>query len=264
MIALAGTVLSGCFWVTTKHEGKQIKRNVDDIDTRLQKQEQSVGTKVVELEEVLEKATKLLTRNSADLGAEVDGLEREAARLTGLVAQASELTAELKAADIRQRKINGDRFDDLERRLAALEEKVNRIPAKTAAALYQEGKTAFDARNYKEAYEAFKMLVVKYGNDKLADDAQYYRGEALYLGKSYQLSLGEYQKVFEKYPKSTWAPRALFRAGEAATKLKWCTDARAYYGLLRQKYPRDRLVKKAKAADAKLRKNARNKSRCQS
>jgi len=213
---------------------------------------------------VLAKATKLLTRNSADLGAEVDGLERETTRLTGLVAQASELTAELKAADARERKLNGDRFDELEKRLAALEDKVNRIPAKSAAELYQEGKSAYDAGNYKESYEAFKNLVLKYGDNALADDAQYYRGESLYRQESYQLALGELQKVFEKFPNSTWAPKALYRAGEAATQLKWCTDARAYYGLLRQKYPKSDLAKKAKAADAKLRKYAKNKRRCQS
>jgi len=255
---------SGCFWATTKHEGKLIKKDVRDLDTRLKKQEESVGTKVVELEAVLEKATKLLTRNSADLGAEVDGLERETARLAGLVAEASELTAELKAADERQNKLNGDRFDELEKRLAALEEKINRVPAKSASTLYQEGKAAYDAGNYKEAHDAFQTLVVKYSDNALADDAQYYRGESLYRQKSYQLALGELQKVFEKFPKSSWAPKALFRAGEAATKLKWCTDARAYYGLLRQKYPRSDLVKKAKAADTKLRKYAKNKSRCQS
>ena len=54
------------------------------------------------------------------------------------------------------------------------------------------------------------------------------------------------------------------RAGEVAESLKWCTDARAYFGLLRQKYPKSSLARKAKAKDRTLKKNARNKKKCQS
>ncbi len=262
-VVASSTVQTGCFWATTKHEGKVLRKDVEKLDSRLANQEASLGTKVAELETVLAKATKLLGRNSADLGAEVDGLEQENTRLSGLIARASELTTELKAADTLQRKLNGDRFDALEKRLALLEEKVNRVPAKSANDLFQEGKAAFDSGNYTEAREAFKTLVVKYSTHALADDAQYYRGEALYRGKSYQLSLGELQKVFEKYPKSSWAPKALYRAGEGAMALKWCTDARAYFGLLRQKYPRSDLASKAKRKDTELRKNASNKRKCQ-
>lgn len=255
---------SGCFWVTTKHEGKKLRKSVATLDRRVGAQESALGSKVEELTDVLAKATKLLARNSADLGTEVDDLEQETARLAGLIAQANTLANEVKTAEERQRKLTGDRIDELERRLAALEEKINRVPAKSAAELFQQGKTALDTGDYGAAGDAFKSLVLKFPDNSLADDAQYYRGEAHYRQKSYQLALGELQKVFEKYPQSNWAPKALFRAGEAAIALKWCTDARAYLGLLRQKYPRSSLVSKSRKLDGELRKNAKNARKCQS
>ena len=35
LLALATLASSGCFWVTTKHEGKQIKKDVARIDAEL-------------------------------------------------------------------------------------------------------------------------------------------------------------------------------------------------------------------------------------
>lgn len=255
---------SGCFWVTTAHEGKQIRKNVTAIDKRVATNEAALGSKVKELKDVLAKATKLLTRNSADLGAEVDSLERDMASLNGLVAQASELATEIKAAQERDRKIVLDRLTELEARLAKLDEKVNKAPVKSASQLYQEGKASFDASNWTEAIETLKVLVIKYPTDTLADDAQFYRGEALYRAKKYQLAIGELQKVFEKFPKSSWTPKALYRAGEAALKLKWCTDARAYFTVLIRKYPRASEASKAKRQDRATKRNLKNKRKCQS
>lgn len=258
------TATSGCFWVTTAHEGKKIRKNVAAIDKRVTANEQALGSKVQELEEVLAKATKLLTRNSADLGAEVDSLERDMAKLNGLVAEASELAAEIKAAQLRDRKIVLDRLTEIESKLAELDDKVSKGPTKTASQLYQEGKAAFESGDHDTAIETFKVLVVKYPENSLADDAQYYRGESLFRAKKHQLALGELQKVFEKYPKSTWAPKALYRAGEAALALKWCTDARAYFTVLMRKYPSASEAKKAKSQDRKIRRDMKNKRKCQS
>src|SRR5690606_4512818 len=100
--------------------------------------------------------------------------------------------------------------------------------------------------------------------DEHADDAQFQRAESYAKEKKYQESLGEYQRVFEKYPDSALADDAAFRAGEAAEALKWCTDARAYFGLLVKRWPKSNLVKKAKSKDAAIKKNSKSKAKCQS
>ena len=135
---------------------------------------------------------------------------------------------------------------------------------KSPAALYDEGMTAFRANDYAKARELFRKLVIKYPGHERADDAQYKRGEAYYVQADYKSAVQEYQAVFDKFKTSPLADDALFRAGQAAQKLKWCTDARAYFGLLRQRYPKSSMVKKAKKRDAILKKNAKNRKYCQS
>jgi tol-pal system protein YbgF len=248
---------SGCFWVTTKHEGKQIKKDVARIDAEVKT---SVRKKVAELQEVLDKATKLLTRNSADLGAEVDTLEKENAEMRGLVMEAKRLSESIAKGVQEQR----DRLDSLEKRLTELEQKVATEPQKSPEQMFAEARTVFDAGNYERAKAMFKVIAIRHSTDDIAPEAQYYRGESHFRGKDYKGAIGEFQKVFEKYPKSRRADEALFRAGESATALKWCTDARAYFGVLVQRYPKSSLVKRAKKNLSTLKKNAKNKRVCKS
>jgi tol-pal system protein YbgF len=260
---LLGLVLqsSACFWVTTKHEGQTLRKDIDRVDEVVKKQEESLGTSVGKLKNTLDEASKLLARNSADLGSQFDELEQENARLTGLVMEAKRYTDEVYSQSQRFEK----RIEDLENRLAEMEGKaVAPTQVKSPDALYDEGMQAFKANNYDKAREVFRKLVIKYPGHARADDAQYKRGEAYYVQKDFKSAVQEYQAVFDKFQNSPLADDALFRAGEAAEQLKWCTDARAYFGLLRQRYPKSSMVKKAKARDAKLKKNSKNRKYCQS
>ena len=254
IVVLSPLALSGCFWVTTKAEGKSIKRKVDTLEEQMAKQEQALP----KLQEVLDQATKLLARNSADIGNQVGGLSEEMKMLNGLVQEAKRLTEEVRDASARQ----DQRLQALENRVAAMETKAV-ATQKTAAQLWDEGNGALKAGRYEDARTALRQLLVKYPGDERADDAQMARGEAYYKEKKFQESLGEFQRVFEKYPDSPLADDSAYRAGEAAEQLKWCTDARAYFGLLLQRWPRSDLVKKAKARDAELKKAAKDKKKCQ-
>jgi tol-pal system protein YbgF len=239
---------SGCFWFTTKKEGRQLRQDVDKMEASLPR-----------LQRVLDEATKLLTRNSADLGASVDSLGEEQKKLTGLVMEASRYAEEVRDETKRQEQ----RISELEKRIAELESKAEQSN-KSAPQLWEEGMAAFQAKQYEQARTSFRSLLVKYPGHERADDAQLQRGESYFRERKFQESLGEFQRVFEKYPDSQVADDAAFRAGEAAEELKWCTDARAYFGLLMKKYPRSELAKKAKARDAAIKKNSDNKKKCQS
>lgn len=253
-LALA-LAMSGCFWVTTKHEGEKLRTDVDRLQTRV---DTELGAKVTKLEKVLDQATKLLTRNSADLGAEVNGLVQENAKLNGLVMEVKRTNEELRKQMEADRKAYTERIEALETKLAG----GGTGPKRSANDLFDAGKTAFDAGKYSQAQQEFKNFVLSYPEHAKAGDAQYYRAESAFKDKDYRTALGEFQRVFEKYPKSDLADDALFRAGESAEALKWCTDARAYYGLLRQRYARSSLAKKAKQKDADLKKAASDKKKC--
>lgn len=254
IIGLCG--LGGCFWATTKHEGEEMRR---DITVLQQKVDEGLGGKVAELEKVLAEATKLLTRNSADVGAEVSSLSEEQRKLNGLVMDAKRLADQIgPLVEKHEVKLN-----EMEMRIAALEQKTAAPPTRSAAELWQEGEAAMAAGDYERAKNAYKTLVIKYPTDGQADDAQMQRAEASARQKRYEEALPEFQKVYDKYGGSPLADQALFRAGEMAEQLKWCTDARAYLGLLRQKFPRSPLAKKAATKDAAIKK-LKEKGKCQS
>ena len=83
-IAAALPGAAGCFWTTTKSEGQALRRDVDSLDKRIAGKEADLSGKIAELKAVLDDATKLLKRNSADLGADVDGLRDDIRKATGL------------------------------------------------------------------------------------------------------------------------------------------------------------------------------------
>jgi tol-pal system protein YbgF len=130
--------------------------------------------------------------------------------------------------------------------------------------LWNAGKSAFEAGKYADAREAFKKLALGFPTHAKADDAQYFRGESFFADKDWDSAIREYQKVFDKYADSDLADDALFRAGEAAEKLKNCTEGRAYFGLIKTKYPKSSLAKKAADKDKALKAAAKDKKKCSS
>jgi TolA-binding protein len=257
LLLLPGT--TGCFWVTTKHEGTQMRRDIDTLQSRV---DGALSSRVEKLQQVLDEATKLLQRNSADLGAEVNDLTQENAKLNGLVMEAKRQSDSMQNDLAAIKTSYEQRIAELERRLITLEEKQTRVPSKSAADLFQEGKAALDDGKLAEARELLKTLVAKYPADERADDAQFYRAEAHYRDKQYETAIGEFQKVFDRYAESPLADDALYRAGEAAEQLKWCTDARAYFGVLKQKYPKSSFLRHAARKEAQLKKLSGDKGKC--
>lgn len=268
LAAVLALALTGCFWVTTKAEGKKIRKDVNSINTRVETIEGGIDAKMEKLEKVLDEATKLLARNSADIGNQVEGLEAEMRQLRGLINEAHRNTEDVRK-DVAELKKWNDllstldfKLQDFERRISALEGKSAQTSPETADALYEAGMKAYKEGDYANAHAYFKRLVIRFPGHDRADDAQYYRGEAYFKEKDYDSAIREYQKLFDKYDKSALADDAMFRAGEAAELLKHCTEARAYYGLLLQKQPKSSLAKKAKSRSNALKKNAKNKKTC--
>mgnify|MGYP001614518982 CR=1 FL=1 len=259
--ALAATLLSGCFWATTKSEGETLRRDVDALDARLATKEEDLEDKVKKLESIIAEATKVLKRNSADLGADVEAMRTEMREMHGLLTAAKTYVDQVQH-DLDAMKASHDqRLASLDQRLAALEVKGAQTNL-TADELWTQGKTAFEGASYNDARDKFKRLVAQFPGHERADDAQYFRGEAYFQEKDYDGAIREYGKVWDKYAESPLADDAMFRAGEAAQLLLHCTEARAYFGLLRQKYPTSSLKKKSEDKDKDLKKGAKDQKVC--
>ncbi|MBL0218495.1 MAG: tetratricopeptide repeat protein [Myxococcales bacterium] len=251
--------LSGCFWVTTKSEGESLRKDVKSINERLSTKEKTLDEQIKELQTVLDQSSKLLKRNSADLGADVDQLRADVRTANGLVTAVNNNINELKAAFAK----NEARLDALEQRLAQMESgkpSANSSPDD----LWKLGSTAFEAARYNDAIDIFKRLVTSFPTHERADDAQYFRGQSYTNLKDWEKAIGAYQSLADKYPDSSLADDGLYFAALAAQSLKNCTEARAYLGLIKQKYGKSNVLKQASDLDATIKKDAKNKAKCTS
>jgi tol-pal system protein YbgF len=251
----------GCFWATTKSEGEKMRKDIDGLQAKVSEKEKTLDGQIGELKRVLDESSKLLKRNSADLGADVDKLRGDIRTAQGLVTAVNNDMTELKA----QAAKDAERISALETRLAALESKApNPANPTTPEDMWSLGKTAFEAGRWDEARDQFKKIVTQYPTHVKAPEAQYFRAEAIAKKGDSDTAIGEYQKMVDKYPDSALADDALFRAAELAYGMKNCTEARAYLGTLRQKYPKSNLAKQAETKDKEIKGVAKNKAKCTS
>lgn len=268
LVAALALASSGCFWVTTKHEGKQLKKDIKDIEVRVVNYESSLESKLKKLELVLGQATLLLKRNSANLGADVDALQSEMRKMRGLLTAAKKFADDARADVVKLNQAFGEkltnvtnRMDSIDLRLQTLE-KAAANPPKKAADYYRDGQAAFAAGKFDDAITAFKNVAIRFPNHSRADDAQYYRAESHYRLKQYGDAIREFQKVYDRYKSSQWADDSLYRAAEAAEKQKQCRTARVYLAVLRKDYKKSPLARKALLKDRKLTRNLRNRRLC--
>jgi len=260
LLALA---TSGCFWTTTKSEGQAMRRDITSLQGRLDTKEKELDTQIKQLQTVIDEATKVLKRNSADIGADVEKLSTDIRTANGLVSAINNNINELKVAFDKYRKDNDARMDSLETRVAQIESgkpTANSSPDD----LWKLGTQAFEAARYNDALDIYKRLVQTFPTHTRADDAQYFRGQAYSNLKDWDNAISMYQQLVQKYPDSELADDGLYFAAVAAQQLKNCTEARTYLGLVKSKYPKSNVAKQAADLDAQIKKDAKNKAKCSS
>jgi tol-pal system protein YbgF len=252
--ALAVTLgaLPGCFWVTTKAEGEALRRDVVRLKERQEEQGASLDQRTRKLDESLDRATKLLATNSADLGAEFEAVAREQATQRG---QLEALRQRVEAQDARLEALTAEN--------AALRAELEKKPPVDKDALFARAQASLKGQQYGEAQRDLREFLRLHSNDPRAPEAQYALGESWFLQKQFERAIGEYQRVIDAWPKAELVPQAFFRAGEAALAMKWCVDARAYFGVLQQRHPRSEQARAAKAKLELIKKKANDKSVCQ-
>jgi tol-pal system protein YbgF len=256
-------LLSGCFWVTTKSEGESLRHDVSAIQGRLDEKQKQLDDQIAQLKSATDDATKILKRNNADIGADVDQLRADIRTANGLVTAIHNDIADLHAAFDKYKKDNDARMESLETRVAQIESgkpSANSSPDD----LWRLGSQAFEAARYNDAIDIFKRLVQTYPTHAKAPDAQYFRGQSYTKMEEWDHAIGAYQQLVEKYPESSLADDGLYFAALAAQELKNCTEARTYLGLIRSKYPKSNVLKQSEQLDAQIRRELKNKSKCSS
>lgn len=263
-IPLASSVVgSGCFWVTTKSEGEALRKDLTLVQGRLDAKEKTLDDQIAQLQKVLEDATKVLKRNSADIGADVDALRTDVRTANGLVTTVNNSINELKQAFDTYRKGNDARLDAIEQRVVQIESG-KATASSSPEELWKLGSTAFEAARYNDAIEIFKRLSQTYPTHDRAAEAVYFRGQSYSNLKDWDHAIGVYQQLYDKYPASALADDGLYFAAVAANQLKNCTEARTYLGLVKQKYPKSNVTKQVDELDKAIKKDLKNKAKCSS
>ena len=97
-------------------------------------------------------------------------------------------------------------------------------------AVYAQAFDALKAGSYSIAITGFKDFLGTYPTSPLADNAQYWLGEAYYVNKAYPEAEAAFQRVIDKYPQSRKLADALLKIGFCRYELKQWQSAREVLG----------------------------------
>ncbi|MEY4760963.1 MAG: hypothetical protein RLZZ200_819 [Pseudomonadota bacterium] len=176
------------------------------------------------------------------LSQRVEALQSEVRQLNGRI-------DELQNANEGLRKQQRDLYQDLEQRLKATESRpastpvpqaVGQSPLPSPADEPSQYAKAFDtlkAGEYAAAVDAFRQLAAAFPNGQLADNTQYWLGEAYYVMRDYDHAAACFEAVLSNWPSSRKAPDALLKLGYTQFEQKKVAAARATLQQVGSRYP---------------------------
>jgi tol-pal system protein YbgF len=118
--------------------------------------------------------------------------------------------------------------------------------------LYQKGLDANFAGEYEKSREIFSMLLVKFPNHSLADNALYWSGETYFSSKEYQKAIKKFTEVVKRYPKENKTPDALLKAGYSFLELEKPENAKKILEKVISLYPDTEAAARAQEKLAEL------------
>jgi tol-pal system protein YbgF len=226
-VALA---IAGCAGTPAEQDPVQIKLN--DVDARLARIERVVAN-----------------QSLLDLANQVEALRSD---LRAMHNDVDQLTNSLEAGRKQQR----DLYADLDRRMKIMESRGGAAGAGAAGAgaaaagsaeagsaasgtagdsqasgaddkaAYQAAFTLLKEGQYDRAIAGFQKFLAAFPDSQLADNAQYWLGEAHYVNKSFPEAQTAFQRVVDKYPQSRKRPDAVLKIGYCQYELKQWDSAK--------------------------------------
>ena len=219
--ALVTMLAAGCASTPPDQDPVQLKLN--DLDARM--------TRIV--------------NNQVELSQRMDDVQGSLREMRGRL---DELEHGSDALTKQQR----DLYGDLQKRLNALNAggaaagaaggadagaEGSNAPSSTEQAVYGQAFDALKAGSYSTAITGFKDFLHNYPESSLADNAQYWLGEAYYVNHEYDAAAGAFKTVLKKWPDSGKAPDALLKLGYTQLAQRQYPAARATLDEVTRKYP---------------------------
>jgi tol-pal system protein YbgF len=228
--------LSGC--ATTPPDEDPVQIKLKDLDTRLAR-----------IERVMANQSLL------DVANQLEALRSDVRAMHNDVDQ---LNNSLEAGRKQQRDIYGD----LDQRLKKLESRSSASASANAASppaaaagtagdagtsgaadasgedktAYQSAFNLLKAGQYDQSVAAFQKFLASYPDSSLADNGQYWLGEAYYVNRAFPEAQAAFQRVVDKYPQSRKLPDALLKIGYCRYEMKQWESAREVLTQLTARY----------------------------
>jgi TolA-binding protein len=185
----------------------------------------------------------------------IEEMRTEIMRLTGRLEElerAKSQAAANPAPQVEMIKKLEQRILDLEQAQLTLIEQHKKQQAETpppdAGKLLEEGRTQHKSGKNEEAIETLTRYLKSPKAPKI-EEATYLRAESQFALKRYKKAIVDYSQFPEKFTKSRFMPKALLRIGQSFDALGTPDDAKAFYQLLLDQYPKS---EEAKSARSKL------------
>jgi tol-pal system protein YbgF len=206
-------------------------------------------------------------KSFADLNADFDRMRTDqlaaTTRMDDARVEMQRITARQDAQEQAFQEIRGnaDRVKEIEKRLAALEERIGKLAAAPAAVpvapesprewkspeeMYEVAVGQVKGGNPKKGRETLSDFASRYPNHKLIPNALYWKGEALYAEKDFENAILTFQDVVDRYPRGEKAPDAMYKQGLSFLALKDSKNARILLDLVQKKYPKSKAAEMAK------------------
>jgi len=211
-----------------------------------------VQVRLNDLDARLAKLERIMSNQSLlDMAQHLDAVQADVRTVRGQV-------DELQNGSEAMRKQQRDLYTDLDRRLAergaaggvgGQAGAAGATPAGSVSAAdqaaYAQAFNALKNGNYAAAIAGFKQYLANYPTSDLADNAQYWLGEAYYVTRDYDNAAPAFRAVGEHWPNSRKAPDALLKLGFTQFELKQYADARSSLTQVTKRFPDSEAAKLA-------------------
>jgi TolA-binding protein len=233
----------------TTSEGDKMRADINALRVRLDeidKRDREYKEQVIRLRKVLDEATALLTRNSADVGAKAAKSEQDIQAIQGRIEELAH------NVDLENRQ-GVDARTQFEARLAALEQTQNKIVDRVAPEmpsdkdqLWAQAGQRLSSGQRDDGRRFYRVFIQRFPQDPRASQAHLAIGMSFVQESKFPNAAAEFQKVLQDYPASPEVPEAMWQLSLSFVQLKFCGDAKALLAELVKRFP-----KSVRAGDAR-------------
>ena len=231
----------------------QMQADIADNQKRLDELEDDLEAKRKELEEALAEASRVLRRNSADQGLQIEEIQQRLAMMEG---QFAEVRMEMAGASEAQaqRSLETQRQLSEVARAAGMDVPLesSEIPEKKSAH-WDALQKAYRINKHSYARALARAYVARYPKDDRADNAQYMIGSSYLKQGQAAAALGEFQKVISTYRTGDAIDETLYDMAQAFLKVRSCDDAGAALRALLKNHKKSPLYRQAQKELRKVR-----------